>query len=85
MADFDRYLAHEDADPTSDGVVYRQAAVWLTEEEFAVRGEEIEAAVLARADRAGDGGRIRRVIGLVVVPDGPSQDQPGATGHGPTG
>ena len=76
MGDFDRYLAHEDADPTSDGVVYRQAAVWLTEEEFAALVEEIESAVLARVGNARDGGRIRRVISLVVVPDKP-RTEPG--------
>ncbi|MFF7983077.1 hypothetical protein ACFZDK_28835 [Streptomyces sp. NPDC007901] len=48
MTDFGRYLAYEDADPHSDGVVYRQAAVWLTKEEHGVMVEEIERAVLAR-------------------------------------
>ncbi|MFJ9381672.1 helix-turn-helix domain-containing protein [Streptomyces sp. NPDC101455] len=85
MSDFDRYLAHEDANPTADGVVYRQAAVWLTEEEFAALVEEIETAVLTRVGRARDDGRIRRIISLVVVPDEPRKDRPGATGHGPTG
>jgi len=76
MTDFDRYLAHEDADPTSDGVVYRQAAVWLTEEEFAALIEEIESAVLAQVGHARDDGRIRRIISLVVVPDKP-RTEPG--------
>jgi DNA-binding transcriptional ArsR family regulator len=68
MSDFDRYLAQENADPHLDGVVYRQAAVWLTEEEFAEMVEEIEHAVVSRIGRAEDG-RIRRVVSLVVVPD----------------
>ncbi|WP_326561376.1 helix-turn-helix domain-containing protein [Micromonospora sp. NBC_01796] len=71
MGDFDRYLAHANADPTVDGVVYRQAAVWLTEEEFATLVEEIESAVLARVGHTRDDGRIRRVVSLVVVPDQP--------------
>jgi DNA-binding transcriptional ArsR family regulator len=71
MADFDRYLAHEDADPAADGVVYRQAAVWLTEEEFAAMVEEIEKAVVSRIGQARDGGRRRHVVSLVVVPDEP--------------
>lgn len=93
MADFDRYFAHEDADPTSDGVVYRQAAVWLTQEEFAELVGEIESAVVARVGRDRDDGRMRRVVSLVVVPDKPrtapgpdagAQPQPGAgTGPGP--
>jgi len=73
MGDFDRYLAHADADPVADGVVYRQAAVWLTEEEFAAMVEEIENAVVSRMghDRAAD--RVRRVVSLVVVPDEPQK------------
>jgi hypothetical protein len=71
MADFDRYLAHEDADPTSDGVVYRQAAVWLTEEEFAAMIEEIENTVVARVGRSRDDGRTRRIVSLIVIPDKP--------------
>ncbi|WP_326954304.1 MULTISPECIES: helix-turn-helix domain-containing protein [unclassified Amycolatopsis] len=70
LGDFDRYLAHPDADPHADGVVYRQAAVWLTEEEFAVMVEEIEKAVVSRFENVREG-RIRRVVSLVVVPDEP--------------
>jgi len=73
MSDFDRYLAQEDADPHLDGVVYRQAAVWLTEEEFAEMVEEIEHAVVSRIGRATEDGRIRRVVSLVVVPDKPKK------------
>jgi len=69
MGDFDRYLAHEDADPHADGVVYRQAAVWLTDEEFTAMVDEIERAVVSRVGNARDGGRVRRVVSLVVVPD----------------
>lgn len=72
MGDFDRYFAHDDADPVADGVVYRQAAVWLTDEEFTAMVEEIEHAVVSRVGRARDGARIRRVVSLVVVPDKPS-------------
>jgi DNA-binding transcriptional ArsR family regulator len=70
MGDFDRYLAHKDADPVADGVVYRQAAVCLTEEEFDVMIEEIERAVVSRVGKTRDG-RIRRIISLVAVPDEP--------------
>ncbi|SFR27982.1 Helix-turn-helix domain-containing protein [Lentzea waywayandensis] len=71
MGDFDRYLAHSDADPHADGVVYQQAAVWLTDEEFAAMLEEIQHAVLSRTGGERDGGRRRRVVSLVVVPDEP--------------
>lgn len=71
MADFDRYLTKENANPTADGVVYRQAAVWLTDEEFAAMVEEIEKAVVSRMGHARDEDRTRRVVSLVVVPDRP--------------
>jgi DNA-binding transcriptional ArsR family regulator len=71
MGDFDRYLANEDADPHADGVVYRQAAVWLTDEEFTAMLEEVEKAVVSRMGNARDDSRTRRVVSLVVVPDSP--------------
>jgi DNA-binding transcriptional ArsR family regulator len=71
MGDFDRYLTHENADPHRDGVVYRQAAVWLTDEEFAAMVAEIEHAVVSRTGNTRDGGRTRRVVSLVVIPDEP--------------
>jgi hypothetical protein len=77
LTDFDRYLASEDADPIGDGVVYRQAAVWLSDDEFAAMIEEIEKAVVTRIGRTGGQGRTRRIVSLVVVPDkhaGPPAD-----------
>lgn len=52
-------------------MVYRQAAVWLTDEEFAEVVEEIEHAVVSRVERAREG-RTRRVVSLVVIPDEPT-------------
>jgi len=34
LADFERYIASEPADPVSDGANYRVGAMWLTDEEF---------------------------------------------------
>ncbi|GAA0970811.1 helix-turn-helix domain-containing protein [Acrocarpospora macrocephala] len=69
LTDFERYLGLEDADPTSDGVVYRQAAVYLTDDEFAAMIEEIERAVVTRVGHAPGDGRTRRIVSLVVLPD----------------
>jgi DNA-binding transcriptional ArsR family regulator len=71
MGDFHRYLAGAGsaADPGADGVVYRQAAVWLTDEEFAAMVAEIERAVVSRTGNTRDGGRTRRIVSLIVVPD----------------
>ncbi|KAA2260092.1 helix-turn-helix domain-containing protein [Solihabitans fulvus] len=72
LSDFDRYLKGADADPVADGVVYRQAAVSLTDDEFAVMVDEIENAVVSRIPNAPEGGRTRRIVSLVVVPDKPA-------------
>ncbi|WP_458087118.1 hypothetical protein [Streptomyces malaysiensis] len=72
MADFDRYLARDDADPAREGVVYRQGAVWLTDDEFAELVEEIEAAIARRNRTAPSDDRTRHIISFVVVPDNAS-------------
>ncbi|MEU8872472.1 helix-turn-helix domain-containing protein [Streptomyces javensis] len=72
MADFDRYLSRDDADPAREGVVYRQGAVWLTDEEFAELVEEIEAVVARRTQTAAGDGRTRHIVSFVLVPDNPA-------------
>ena len=71
VADFDRYISHDESDPPRDNVVYRQGAVWVTDEEFAALVEEIEAAVERRTRTAPDDGRTRHLLSLVFVPDKP--------------
>lgn len=73
MGDFDRFLARPGADPHLDGVVYQQAAVWLTDDEFTEMLNEIRHAVMSRMGGPRDGGRRRRVASLVVVPDEPAE------------
>ena len=69
IADFDRYLAREKADPAADGVVYRQVAVWLTVEESAALVKEITSAFAARAATTPGGELTRRYFSLIVMPD----------------
>ncbi|GLW09900.1 hypothetical protein Misp01_50290 [Microtetraspora sp. NBRC 13810] len=69
LADFERYLGREGADPLSDGVVYRQAAVCLTDDEFMEMIGEIERAVVTRTGDDEANGRTRRVVSLVALPD----------------
>ncbi|WP_066366579.1 helix-turn-helix domain-containing protein [Herbidospora mongoliensis] len=69
LADFERYLKADDAEPTSDGVVYRQAIVNLSDEEFAAMVGEIQNAVVSRVDLPAGEGRTRRIVNLVVVPE----------------
>ncbi|GAB3429015.1 helix-turn-helix domain-containing protein [Actinophytocola sediminis] len=68
LADFDHYLAGQPADPTADGVTYRQAAIWLTDDELAELLTELRTAVTARGGNDPAPGRVRRVISLIAVP-----------------
>ncbi|GAA3581268.1 helix-turn-helix domain-containing protein [Amycolatopsis ultiminotia] len=69
MSDFDRYVSRDDAEPASEGVLYRQGAVALTDEEFADLVEELEAVVARRTATSPGDGRTRHIISFVVVPD----------------
>lgn len=68
LSDFDRYLAAEPADPTSDGVTYRQAALWLTDEEMADLLAELRTAVTTRMANYEATGRTRRMISVIAMP-----------------
>ncbi|MFC5752881.1 helix-turn-helix domain-containing protein [Actinomadura rugatobispora] len=76
MADFDRYLSRDDAEPAREGVLYRQGAVWVTADEFAALVEEIEAAVARRTRTTPGDGRTRHLLSLVFVPDKPDVESP---------
>lgn len=71
LADFERWLAQESADPTADLVTYRQAALWLTDEEFAALLAEVRAAVASRMDHGPGPGRARRMLSVIVLPADP--------------
>ncbi|OON78815.1 helix-turn-helix domain-containing protein [Streptomyces tsukubensis] len=69
LADFDRYLARENAEPAREGVLYRQGAVWATPEEFTELVEELEATIARRTHHDAGDGRVRHIISLALVPD----------------
>lgn len=76
MSDFERYLSREDTEPARENVLYRQGAVWVTDDEFAALVEELEA-VVARHTRTTPGDdRTRHVISLVLVPDKETESDP---------
>ncbi|MFE4450654.1 helix-turn-helix domain-containing protein [Streptomyces sp. NPDC056796] len=68
LADFDRYLAREDAEPAREGVLYRQGAVWVTPEEFTELVEELEAVIARRTRRGTADDSTRHIISLALVP-----------------
>jgi hypothetical protein len=73
MADFDRYVTRAAPDGgapdlAGDRVGYRQAAVWVTDEEFDAMATELAAVVRARMANRPDGARRRRLITTVHLP-----------------
>ena len=73
MADFDRYLERAAPDGgapdlLADGVGYRQAAVWVTDEEFDAMVADLAAVLQARLANRPDGERRRRLVTTVHLP-----------------
>ena len=70
LADFDRYLDRAGGSPdlAADGVGYRQAGLWLDDEEFADLLGELRALVAARAALRQRDGRRRRILSTVLMP-----------------
>jgi Helix-turn-helix domain len=70
LADFDRYLGQAAVHPdlAADRVGYRQAAVWVTDEEFDAMAADLAAVLRQRmANQAGEGRR-RRLVSTINVP-----------------
>lgn len=68
LADFDRYLDHGDTDLARDGVGYRQAALWLTDEEFGRLVGDLRAVLRDAMANEPGGGRRRRLVTTVHLP-----------------
>jgi hypothetical protein len=72
LADFDRYLegAGESPDLVADGVGYRQAGLWLDDDEYAGLLADLRAVVAARMPLEAGPGRRRRIVSTVLMPGG---------------
>jgi hypothetical protein len=68
LADFGRYLERGDVDPGRDGVGYRQAALWLDDEEFGAFLADLRAVVGKRMALPPGGQRRRRLVSTVLLP-----------------
>ena len=70
MADFDRYLdrAGDVPDLAGDRVGYRQAAVWVTDEEFDAMVADLAAVLRARMEHRPEGVRRRRLVTTINLP-----------------
>jgi Helix-turn-helix domain len=70
IADFDHYLARGEPDPLRDGVGYRTAAMWLTDDEFREFGREVAKMIAPRLANPPGPGRKRRLLYTVLLPGG---------------
>ena len=77
LTDFAAYLEDPDADVAADRVGYRQVPLWLTDEEVDELAEELGEVVRRRASFEPTGGRRRRILSTVLVPD--DRARPSAT------
>jgi len=73
MADFDRYIGRATPDGGApdlarDRVGYRQAAVWVTDEEFDEMAADLAAVLKARMANRPEGARRRRLVTTVHLP-----------------
>ncbi len=76
---FGRYLADPRAKPEDDLVGYRQAALWLDEDERAELVDGLRAVIAPLLLNGPDGGRERVLLNTILIPD------PAAPGQGPAG
>jgi hypothetical protein len=80
LADFDRYLDRDDADPLRDGVGYRLAGLWLDDTEFDELMRELARVLQPRLANPPKPGRRRRILGSVLLP-GEETPHSGPPGH----
>lgn len=68
ISDFAAYLDGDGADVGRDGVGYRQAPLWLDDEEFAALIADLQAVVQPLLDNEPRAGRRRRLLSTIVMP-----------------
>lgn len=66
--DFDRYLARDDVDPHRDGVGFRQAALWLSDDELAVLQQGLVELLGPYLAQEPGPDRVRRILSTVFMP-----------------
>jgi hypothetical protein len=69
LADFDRYIATEPADPVKDGAGYRLAAMWLTDTEYHQFLQDLAAVIQPRVANPPKKNRRRRILYGIALPD----------------
>lgn len=68
--DFQQYLQREEIDPVRDGISFRQAALYLTEEELLEVGQKVGAILQEAAQNKPGEGRTLRSWTTILLPKG---------------
>jgi hypothetical protein len=68
IGDFDRYLAGGDIDLLRDGVSYRLAGMWLSDNEMAELAQDLFRVFQPRLANGPKPGRKRRILGTILLP-----------------
>lgn len=68
LAEFSAYLDREDANPLADSVSYRQAVIWLSQDELAELVNEVRHAIMSRASNAPVPGRAPHMLSTILFP-----------------
>lgn len=79
LGDFGRYLRRERVDLVADGVGYREAVFYLSDEEFAQMVGDVNRTLLPYGANQPAPGRVRRVLATVVMPLSPQDEDQGET------
>lgn len=74
LGDYDRYLERGDVDLGRDRVAYRQAGLYLSDEETDDVLAEIRSVVARHAQKRPAPGRRRRLLSTIIVPAAESSD-----------
>jgi DNA-binding HxlR family transcriptional regulator len=74
MGEYERYLAQDTIDLAADGVTYRQASVYLNEDEHSQFINEISAVYSKVIKNEPKKGRRRRTIATIMIPE-PKKEQ----------
>ncbi|MBV7506925.1 helix-turn-helix domain-containing protein [Bacillus sp. sid0103] len=69
MGEYDRYLDQDSIDLVADGVTFRQASIYLSEEEYTEFVKELAAVYLKVTNNEPKKGRRRRTVATIMIPE----------------
>lgn len=83
LAEFDVYIADPESNPTADMVTYRQAALWLSDNEKRALYDDLVAAIRPLLTNRPAADRRRHLLATILFPNRGNQDQ--QSGQRPSG